>query len=302
MIIPLVAAGISGCGASADALSTAPDDALDAGPAQPVAADASAPPRDAGASEVDAGTFDPGPPAALPPPPPPPPPPAPPPLFRAIRLNLVQSTVFPHVGQTEVTNVITGRITVQLAPSGPAKFHFETCDVQLQPNTNQIAIQFSPSAIRGFLPMEFAGDLPPLAIGASISLPTIVQLVGLDPKLIGPSDPLPTNPGPATLDADGDGNPGVTLTMSSPLSAQLYVVSRATLQMHGTVVTPDRFSGSVAGLIEQSTIGSNNSRVSNGILPTSPIDDPTRNTFLMVGVPSTAECADILAQAGALFQ
>lgn len=224
-------------------------------------------------------------------------------LIQAVQLNLAQSMDFPQVGQSDALFTIIGRLTIDIMASGTSMFHLEICDFQFDSGKNNLVMTVPAPAVKAFPPPDFGVMLPKFVTGAQVVTPQIVELVGW--KATNPAtDPLPADSSDQRVfDADHDQNPGVTASMTKPIKADLYLVGRAKVQLTGTLQSPDRTTGTTAGLIELSIVDASKNAVPTGPVTATAINDPARNTFLMVSIPGAAnQCADILAQEATLFR
>lgn len=116
------------------------------------------------------------------------------------------------------------------------------------------------------------------------------------------TDPLPNTPDdPRIVDSDGDGKPGTTVVIRHSLfRGEVYIAQRSVARLVGKVLD----DGSVRGIIltgpEMYKIGANN-RFLRGETPQRQNPDSKESPFVMVPVPDTTTCTDILAKTEALF-
>lgn len=123
-------------------------------------------------------------------------------------------------------------------------------------------------------------------IGATLSTPTSLVLLGAD--LPDPAnDPLPTSEMPArAIDQDEDGHPGVTVqadTVLCRMPEQAYVALRATVAMSATVEGLDRIEGDVTPTLDQSVLGVSHSCLTAAAGIDITILEGSRFTALRVG-------------------
>lgn len=120
--------------------------------------------------------------------------------------------------------------------------------------------------------------------------------LGWDPRQSGGS--MPREAGDAGItDADGDGQPGVTLMVQAPLIGQvsLYVVQHSQTWLDGAFEGPDRVRGRAGlSLLEQRTIGASNPLFRTNV-PLKPVSDG--GWFQLSRVPEGTSCAELDAAA-----
>lgn len=105
---------------------------------------------------------------------------------------------------------------------------------------------------------------------------------------------------PGVVDADGDGNPGVTVLGHFPLfgTVRLYVAQRSHLVLRGRQVAPGRFEGGVEiRVLEQRTLGADH-RLFRRTLPLRP--DAGASGFTMVRTDATG-CEPLRRDRAQLF-
>lgn len=120
--------------------------------------------------------------------------------------------------------------------------------------------------------------------------------LGWDPRQSGGSMPREAG-GAGITDADGDGQPGVTLMVQAPLLGQvsLYVVQHSKTWLDGTFEGPDRVRGRAGlSLLEQRTIGASNPLFRTNV-PLKPVSDG--GWFQLSRVPEGTSCAELDAAA-----
>ncbi len=129
--------------------------------------------------------------------------------------------------------------------------------------------------------------------------PTGIGIELADPA----NDALPTDPDdPRIVDADGDGNPGITSTVriTDELEGEIYLARREIFAYDVTVVSPDRLEGTITDSSEQLVLGA-----SDDIFLTSAqwvqIDDPARNPVIWERVDEDWDCDRLAAERDELF-
>jgi hypothetical protein len=119
-----------------------------------------------------------------------------------------------------------------------------------------------------------------------------------DPNL----DALPTSPTDARVtDADGDGNPGVTLSASALfISESAFLVQRDRHAISGTV-TDGKLSGLLAHTGEQSVLEAS-SKLLESLPDTEPSTDVARANATLLRTSTALSCEQLLDQSDDLFE
>jgi hypothetical protein len=117
------------------------------------------------------------------------------------------------------------------------------------------------------------------------------------------NDPLPTDPDdPRVVDADGDGNPGVTATVqvTEDLEGEIYLARREIFAYDVTQEGPDRLVGVITDSSEQLVIGASDEAF---LTPAQwvQIDDPSRNPVIWERVDDDWDCERLAAERDGLF-
>ncbi|MEM8706784.1 MAG: hypothetical protein AAGE98_10030 [Actinomycetota bacterium] len=118
------------------------------------------------------------------------------------------------------------------------------------------------------------------------------------------TESLPTDPSdPRIVDDDGDGQPGitVTITVTDDLQGELYIARREIFAYEARLTEPDRLDGTVTDDSEQLVIGA-----SDPIFATSPANwrqhpDPTKSPVLLLRVDESWDCERLRAEREAIF-
>lgn len=93
-------------------------------------------------------------------------------------------------------------------------------------------------------------------------------------------------------DVDGDGNPGMTITVDAPLCAgEIWVAHDATTRAFGTR-TSEGLQGRASVLVQQRVLGTSNACLGMGAKDSS---EMVRGPFAYARVPDDATCASLVA-------
>ena len=184
-------------------------------------------------------------------------------------------------------SVTTSEVLVELTrtEAGWVQRH-RVCDVRVDGQRGQTTI---PDAFVAALPDK---QYPVRLLAADGGLRYVADLgldhLGYDPAVAGR---LPRKPGdPGVLDADGDGQPGVTVRVTAPVagSSDIYVVQRGSMRLVGEVGPDGTVRGRIeVGLLEQRTLGATNFMFA-GSPPIEPV--PEESWFTIERVPDDAPC------------
>lgn len=117
------------------------------------------------------------------------------------------------------------------------------------------------------------------------------------------NDPLPTDAAdPRIVDADGDGNPGITSTIevTEDLRGEVYLARREIFVYDLVQEGPDRLVGTITDSSEQLVLGASDPAF---LTPAQwrQIDDPERNPVIWERVDDDWDCARLADERDALF-
>lgn len=177
----------------------------------------------------------------------------------------------------------------------------ETCDVK----TDKVfgaETTYPDAFIKGIDVRRRSGTLSADAPGGDFRVGPYAQQFGV--KLKDPfKEALPTTPDdPRIIDDDGDGNPGMSVTISHPLvgTGHVYVAQRSVARLEGKVTQGGRIEGVIFTAPDMFKIGSDRWWL-NAETPQRPHPDPAQRPFILVPVPDGTRCGDVLKQKGTLF-
>ena len=130
--------------------------------------------------------------------------------------------------------------------------------------------------------------------------PTPVGIALEDPA----NDRLPTDPNdPRIVDADGDGNPGITvkIRVTDDLTGELYIARREIFAWDAVLVTPDRLEGTVTDGSEQLVIGASDPIFATSKAQWVQYPDLSRSPVVLVRVDPSWDCERLAAERDALL-
>lgn len=171
-----------------------------------------------------------------------------------------------------------------------------TCSLT-QPRLSGVETVFGP---------EFIGAVPQNAIAATVDGDRVEidkDRVVLGAELADPAaDALPTEPDdPRVRDMDGDSQPGMTVTLQGLFQAQLYITYRHHIGLSGRADAVGCIAGTLEGTREQTQLGASDEALLAFDFSPQPHPDPSINTFVMVPVAASFDCASLIADEGELF-
>ena len=165
-----------------------------------------------------------------------------------------------------------------------------------------IEVSIADAATQAIVPV----DTPVEVIGEDSDLRVVrpATPTGIGIELEDPAnDVLPTDPDdPRIVDADGDGNPGITSTVriTEDLQGEIYLARREIFAYDVSLVRPDRLEGTITDSSEQLVLGA-----SDDIFLTPAqwvqIDDPARNPVIWQRVDDDWDCDRLAAERDDLF-
>lgn len=163
------------------------------------------------------------------------------------------------------------------------------CEFELSPVLG-LEIVIPPAVVASIEVVDIDnGYVSSLTPGGTYSSATEVGLWGveLDDPL---SDPIPEDPeSPVIIDADDDGNPGVTFAVAGS-DCERYVAQRSIVRYTGAFTTPNQIDGTSITVTDSEVLGS--SQRLCGVSPRLTAND-AYSRFRMVRVDGTGESIDL---------
>ena len=129
--------------------------------------------------------------------------------------------------------------------------------------------------------------------------PTPVGIRLADPA----NQALPTDPNdPRIVDDDGDGKPGITVTIAAgPLQGEIYLARREIFAWDATLTRPGRLVGTVTDTSEQLLIGASNPLFATAASHWVQVTDRTKSPIVLRKVDRSWDCARLKAERERLF-
>lgn len=165
-----------------------------------------------------------------------------------------------------------------------------------------IDVSISDTATQAIKPIATPVEVTEVNGTLHVSRPATPTGIGI--KFENPADDaLPTDPkDPRIIDADGDGNPGVTSTVkvSEDLQGEIYLARREIFAYDVTQVDPDRLVGSITDNSEQLILGASNPAFLVAA-QWKQLDDPDRNPVIWQRVDDDWDCARLARERDRIF-
>jgi hypothetical protein len=118
------------------------------------------------------------------------------------------------------------------------------------------------------------------------------------------NEPLPTDPeDPRIVDDDGDGQPGVTVTIDigAGIVGEIYIARREIFSYDAALTEPDLITGTVTDESEQLVVGANNPLFLASDANWVQHPDPAKSFIMLKRVGSDWDCERLEAERDALF-
>lgn len=165
-----------------------------------------------------------------------------------------------------------------------------------------IDVSISDAATRAIVPVDTPVEVSEVDGALRVVRPETPTPIGIemdDPA----NETLPTDvDDPRIIDADGDGNPGVTSTVrvTEDLQGEIYLARREIFLYDVTQESPDRLVGSITDSSEQLILGASNPAF---LTPAQwvQIDDPARNPVIWERVDEDWDCDRLAEERDTLF-
>lgn len=165
-----------------------------------------------------------------------------------------------------------------------------------------INVEFSDAATQAIRPVPVAVTVTEEDGVLHVSRPATPTGIGV--RLEDPAnDPLPTDPDdPRIADDDGDGNPGVTatITVTPELSGEIYLARREIFAYEAQRQDDGSLTGTVDDDSEQLVIGASDPAFETGGQWTQ-YPDPAKSPILLIPVDRSWDCERLRAERDALF-
>lgn len=165
-----------------------------------------------------------------------------------------------------------------------------------------LEVALSDAATQAITPVATPVEVTEVDGKLHVSRPATPTGIGIeleDPA----NDVLPTDPNdPRIIDADGDGNPGVTSTVkiTEDFGGEIYLARREIFAYDVTQETPDRLVGSITDSSEQLILGASDPAFETPAQWTQ-IDDPALNPVIWKRVADDMDCDGLAEQRDDLF-
>ena len=177
----------------------------------------------------------------------------------------------------------------------------EICDLQLTDYQGS-ASSYPTEALSAFDVRDVDVVLGGTTVGASFVTQPQAILLGWTPTGDPLTEELPQDDTDARLvDADNDGNPGVSLVVTGFVSGSVYIANRNLVTVTGVIVEQDKITGTTMTTADQRIVGASAILLNNNSTTVTDDGNPDSSPFEMVRLSGDDTCANIVAMAAQLF-
>jgi hypothetical protein len=208
-------------------------------------------------------------------------------------------TKLPVGGQVE-SRTVTHRITDIEHAGDSATLEVDVCHSRIDSNTDRIQTRLPDAFIDSIPNSERRATLTTRDGLPHLEASRTCSVRGAD--LEAPSSgSLPTSSdAPTVVDGDGDGHPGVTVSVEGMIEGDLYLVQRGCDSFRGRIISPDRIRGTVDWTTEQKVLESTSMFLGDKP-PSRPHPDDQKSFFEMVRVDQKTTCEDLVESPDTYF-
>lgn len=223
----------------------------------------------------------------------------------AMKFTIAYTTELPVLEQT-VQLVMVGIARTKVIESYPDfYFYEEICDFRMEIVEDipfyilypELSISAIPILRRYGRFEEIDGELRFYA-------PIILDIYGAEETSFDNpfTDPLPTDPeDPIVIDFEGDGNPGVTASISGFVQGEVYVLFRMMRQLSGAVISEGHIKGKVTSSVEMVTLDADPELLLFQLDLQKFDDNPDFNRFEYVKLSEKIDCEEIVERQKDIF-
>jgi hypothetical protein len=208
----------------------------------------------------------------------------------------------PVIGQIQTTSSAILRWQITQGDDGALLIEQAACDLDLTTESDFTQMLIPDAFIDAIETYQKPGTLDTRVSPPRLDVPGHPEVHGAvleDPM----TDPMPTTADdPRVFDADGDGQPGLTVYVTGIIDGGLYVVQRNMATIEGATVSATRMEGLMGWSQEQVVLGSDNSILAENPMVTSVDPTPENTHFVAVRIPADWACDEILAHRDTLFE
>jgi len=210
------------------------------------------------------------------------------------RFDVVVSTQarVPILGDVRVQTQKVMLAHVDEQPDGSLVQQHTACAMYARSNRKLAETWFPPSFVSAMRDQRYTITAMPEAGGLHLHSQVSPVVIGWDPALAGGGMPRKLDD-PGVIDADLDGEPGVTVHVRAPLFGQIsiYMVQSSQTSIDGWAKDTDTIVGTAQlDHLDQRTLGASNRLFATNV-PLAPDDHDS--WFRMVRVPTGTTCATL---------
>jgi hypothetical protein len=217
--------------------------------------------------------------------------------------RIINSQCFdsPTLGKDTV-NITTLSLVTITQNGNTANTTTQVCSVELTPFAGS-QTTYPAAAISAIVVPPQVSALSGDTIGSTYVPARRVALLGWAATGDPATEALPTMANDSrNIDADADGNPGVTFNVAGTVSGSVYIVNRNIVDIDAVVTSVDRVEGRSHTVQEQKVVDAMPGILRFSSITATPNPDASSSTFLMVRLPGGVDtCEEIVAMASTLF-
>lgn len=206
--------------------------------------------------------------------------------FEAIRTSAASA---PFIGEIKNQLLLEGIATLQQNEDGSVVMERTVCHAELLSAKEAVRSTIDQAFLRQLYSDSRSGTLKVTDGLASLEFPNVYYVAGAELENPG-EDALPEDPNDArVIDAEGDGKPGMTITVEGIASGEIYMVQRITSAWHSTAVSTTGIEGRIEWTEERGMLGATSGRLEQK-RDSWVTEDPAENRFTMIPVESGTNC------------
>jgi hypothetical protein len=209
-------------------------------------------------------------------------------------------TELPVGGEVE-SRTITHRITDIRHSGESATLEVDVCTSKIDSNTDRIRTRLPEAFIESIPTSERRATLTTRDGLPRLEAARTCSVRGADLDAPSSGELPASSDAPTVVDEDGDGHPGVTVSVEGMIDGDLYLVQRGCDSFRGRIISPNRIRGTVDWTTKQMILESTSMFLGDKP-PSRPHPDDQKSFFEMVRVDRETTCADLLQSPDTYFE
>jgi hypothetical protein len=175
----------------------------------------------------------------------------------------------------------------------------QVCAIDVNTGATVVRTEVPAAFVRAIPVSRERARLMETASGHTVAGWRFSELVGL--RGVSASESMPESDDERYVDADHDGNPGVTVRVRGLVNGEVYVAQRGVTEFRPTTVTPNAIDGEVDWTAEQVVLGASNRLLRNENPNTAPAPGYAGNYFRTERVAESSTCSSLQSDSRRLF-